>query len=128
MKQKISLLNIILFASFSVFQVINYSLSEFALNNILPNSFWPTIISFAFCVIDITIIALAFSDYKETDSAVIGAWILGSAMNSSLHWWATFLQTGNNELSVGLGLVLFIVRIFICFGIYSTIKKEIDTY
>lgn len=90
------------------------------------------LLSICFCLIDFSPISLVFRD-KETANNnhwyFLGAWILASAMNATLHWWTLVISSEyplglEKIIPVSITLLLFIARIIIVAGFVSTWSKK----
>lgn len=81
----------------TAFEIFNFSTTDFALRDILGSQSsgllpWATILSLAFCGMDVAGIAkmLASQNGDEKDKSswyLLGAWALSAAMNTGLTWW-----------------------------------------
>lgn len=105
---------IMLFTAWVAFEVFNFSTTEFALLDVLGDvTFasikWATILSLAFCGIDLAGVAKLFSqgNTKEEPMEVwylFGSWVLAAGMNATLTWWGISIAISNH---VSQGSVLF---------------------
>ncbi len=88
------------------FEIFNFSATSYALSDLLGDiSFvgvrWATILAVAFCAIDAAGL-LRFFSLGQGKSAVteawylMGAWLLGAAMNALMAWWAVSITLLNH--------------------------------
>lgn len=96
-----------------VFEVFNYSTTQFALNDLfgdlgLIGIRWATILALVFCGIDFIGIARLFTSEQERDEPAkvwyfFGVWLLVAAMNATLTWWGVSVAISNHaSLSNGI--------------------------
>lgn len=125
MKLKAAIL--ILIVAFLSFEIVNYSMTELALNDVLGNlAFvgirWATILAIAFCAIDFTVIARLFSSGDSEPTGVwyfFGAWVLATAMNATLTWWgvsvaiAHHTSANTNSLLQNFGPVFIAIMVWV---------------
>lgn len=96
------------------FELFNFDTTRFALQSLLGDVrfvslTWASILAIAFCAIDFAGLAKLFTPERGTDEPkevwyLMGAWLLGAAMNAVMTWWAVSLtlldsQLGNEILS-----------------------------
>lgn len=84
-------------AALAAFEIFNFSTTDFALRDILGSQGngllpWATILSLAFCGMDIAGIARILTSQNEEGKEksswyLLGAWVLAAAMNTGLTWW-----------------------------------------
>lgn len=117
---------LLLFGALGAFELFNFTVTEFALNDLLagaPPFFgvaWPLILTVAFCAIDFAGVARLFgaddsAAAQTRDWYLMGAWFLASAMNALLWWWGITLAVMEKGL-VGDGLrelVPLVVALFV---------------
>ena len=92
-----SLYMAVIILALAALEFFNFSTTDFALRDILGDQrngmlAWSTILSLAFCGMDIAGIAkiLAFPKEDTGDRSgwyLLGAWVLTAAMNAGLTWW-----------------------------------------
>ncbi|MDO9546640.1 MAG: hypothetical protein Q7J07_07820 [Pelolinea sp.] len=95
--QSRSVYMVVIVLALAAFEIFNFSTTDFALQDILGSQGngllpWATILSLAFCGMDIAGIANILTcqneDSKEKSSwYLLGAWALAAAMNTGLTWW-----------------------------------------
>lgn len=105
---------LVMLICFAMFEMFNYSTTEFALKDVMGEiSFmhiaWATILSIAFCGIDLAGLARLFTPETGRDEPaeiwyLFGAWILAAAMNASLTWWGVSIVVVKHA-SVGASLM-----------------------
>ena len=104
----------ILVIALIAFEVFNYDTTEFALEDLLgPTSFagvrWATILAIAFCSIDFAGLARLIMPDENVELRsegrilkptwlLLGAWLLGGAMNATMTWWAVSLALMGHDL------------------------------
>lgn len=123
-----SFLKYMVIVSIGLFQFLNYTFTEFALKDILvlESHYWATILTIAFCGIDLGMVAMIFKNgFDDYDWLLIGSWVLASAMNGTFHYWAMLVQTPNHDIyfSVFLSVIFFILRMGIFSMAFSLFKK-----
>lgn len=118
---------IMVFSALVLFELFNFSTTEFALRDLLGAlNFlgipWATILALAFCGIDLAGIARLLSPMQaKTDSKetwyLFGAWLIAATMNAALTWWGVSMAIVNHtELSAALinqGKLLKVVPVFV---------------
>lgn len=113
----------LIFVSFILFQMLNYSITFAGLND-LNIGIWSTILTIAFCSIDFSIIAIYFSDknsdFNSEKFYLFGAIILTYGLNATIHWWATMVYSQDVVLSIILPICLFFVHTSISALIIAT--------
>jgi hypothetical protein len=82
---------------FIAFEAFNFGSTLYALQNILGDMTfgpfqWATILSFAFCSIDVVGLSRIYKPVTDSDSPndvwyLFGAWFLAATFNASLTWW-----------------------------------------
>ena len=92
-----SLYMAVIVLALAAFEIFNFSTTNFALLDIMGNQgygllTWSTILSLAFCGMDIAGIAKILASPKEdaenwSSWYLLGAWLLAAAMNTGLTWW-----------------------------------------
>ena len=95
--QSRSVYMVVIVMALAAFEVFNFSTTDFALQDILGSTGtgllpWATMLSLAFCGMDIAGIAriLTTQNGEEQDKSswyLLGAWALAAAMNTGLTWW-----------------------------------------
>ncbi len=104
--RSINVFTLIMIAALAAFECFSFSTTEFALGNMLGNMgmgfvHWSTILSLAFCGMDLAGIARLLnsenqSDQRDTSSwFLLGAWVLAAAMNAGLTWWGVSVALYN---------------------------------
>jgi hypothetical protein len=83
------LISIILFL---LFELLNFSTTQYALNDILRSSLVASIIAIIFCGIDLLEISMIYRQEKSDDESAFiwyksGAWFLAASVNAILSWW-----------------------------------------
>jgi hypothetical protein len=133
---------LILIGALIMFEVFNFSSTEYALSDLLGDlSFlgirWATILAIAFCGIDFA--GIARLNTPETESSrphetwyLFGAWLLAATMNALLTWWAVSLAIFNHQ-SVGSEVIdqqtiLRVVPIFVAVLVWLIRMLIIGTY
>jgi len=87
----------VIILALTAFEYFNFSTTDFALRDIMGDQksgmlAWSTVLSLAFCGMDIAGIAKILTTTKEDASHrdswfLLGAWALAAAMNTGLTWW-----------------------------------------
>lgn len=125
-----------------MFEIFNYSTTEFALSDLLGNlSFmgipWATILALAFCGIDFAGIARLHTPedgYGQPSETwyLFGAWLLGATMNAMLTWWGVSLaiahQSSAGDILVDQQTLLRVVPIFVAVLVWLIRVLIIGTY
>lgn len=125
-----------------MFEIFNYSTTEFALTDLLGNlSFmgipWATILALAFCGIDFAGIARLHTPedgYGQPSETwyLFGAWLLGATMNAMLTWWGVSLaiahQSSAGDILVDQQTLLRVVPIFVAVLVWLIRVLIIGTY
>ena len=88
---------VVIVMALAAFEIFNFSSTDFALQDILGSQGngllpWATILSLAFCGMDIAGIARILTSQNEDGREksswyLLGAWVLAAAMNTGLTWW-----------------------------------------
>jgi hypothetical protein len=104
----------LLCAGWVLFEIFNFATTEYALKDIMGElAFigmrWSTLLALAFCVIDLAGIARIFTPEQGNDEPVevwwlFGAWLVASALNATLTWWAMAVAI-NNHVALGQAIV-----------------------
>jgi len=105
--QRGSLFAFILLGALLMFEIFNFSTTDYALSDLLGTQLkfmgmrWATILSIAFCGIDFAGIARLFTPEQGRDEPVevwylFGAWVLAAAMNAALTWWGVSIAIVNS--------------------------------
>jgi hypothetical protein len=119
------------------FELFNFDTTEYALENLLGIiSFgglgWATILAIAFCGIDFAGLArLIMRDDDKPRTTILGrpnwlilgAWLLGGAMNAIMTWWAVSLALMNHSLGNELlsrAQLLHVVPVFVAILVWMT--------
>lgn len=127
---KLSKLGSILFLALGGFQVFNFSTTDYALKDVLGEQLafggvpWHMILSIAFCLIDLTVIATAFAPKEDIPEGwyVWGGWIMAVCMNLTLTWWAASLAMSARDIGsesfqmwmpVGFIGLVFLIRVIL---------------
>jgi len=101
-KTRKGLVTILIFsAALIAFEAFNFSTTEFALKDLLGDLRfggirWATLLSIAFCGIDIAGIARLFTPQAGSEEPqkiwyMFGAWFLAATMNTLLTWWGVVM-------------------------------------
>jgi hypothetical protein len=109
-----TVLGAMLIGALLMFEIFNYSTTDFALNDVLGDLRfigirWSTILSLAFCGIDFAGLARLFTPEQGRDEPaevwyLFGAWILAAAMNALLTWWGVAVAI-RNHTSLGVSII-----------------------
>jgi hypothetical protein len=132
----------LLLVGWALFEVFNFATTEFALKDIMGDlSFlgvrWATLLALAFCVIDLAGIARMFTPEQGRDEPVevwflFGAWLLASALNATLTWWAMSVAiSGHSALGaavVGQKAMMNAVPVVIAILVWLTRVMIIATF
>ena len=119
------------------FELFNFDTTEYALENLLGTVSsagvrWATILAIAFCSIDFAGLArLLMRDPEPARGTllgrpswlILGAWLLGGAMNAIMTWWAVSLALLNHNLGNELmsrTQLLHVVPIFVAILVWMT--------
>lgn len=119
------------------FELFNFDTTEYALENLLGIvSFggvrWATILAIAFCSIDFAGLArLIMPDEGRSQNPfsarpnwlILGAWLMGGAMNAIMSWWAVSLALMNHNLGNELlsrAQLLHVVPVLIAILVWMT--------
>ena len=97
---------LVMIAALAAFECFSFSTTELALRNMLGDMGmgimrWSTLLSLAFCGMDLAGIARLLntgsqSDKKDSgDWFLLGAWVLAAAMNAGLTWWGVSVALYN---------------------------------
>jgi hypothetical protein len=147
--QRGTVLGVMLIGALLMFEIFNYSTTDFALNDVLGDTRflgvrWATILALAFCGIDFAGLARLFTPEQGRDEPVevwylFGAWILAAAMNAILTWWGVSVATANhiaagsaiigretlvNVVPVFVAVMVWVIRILII-GTFSVAGERI---
>jgi hypothetical protein len=132
----------LLLVGWVLFEIFNFATTEFALKDIMGElSFlgmrWATLLALAFCVIDLAGIARMFTPEQGRDEPVevwflFGAWLLASALNATLTWWAMAVAI-NGHVAQGMDVVgqktmLNVVPVVIAILVWLTRVMIIATF
>ena len=104
--RSINVFTMIMIAALAAFECFSFSTTEYALGNMLGDMGmgfvrWSTILSLAFCGMDLAGIARLLNsenrvDRRDTSSwFLLGAWVLAAAMNAGLTWWGVSVALYN---------------------------------
>lgn len=125
-----------LLAAFAAFQVFNYAATDYALTDLLGGLAvagvrWATILTAAFCAIDLVGPArlLSVGDNPDVDLYLFGAWVLAAAMNATLTWWSVSLAMGQragNIFPVAIAVVVWVARILIVGALWAGGSSQYD--
>ncbi len=121
------------------FEVFNFDTTEYALENLLGTvSFvsvrWATILAIAFCGIDFAGLArlltgddeanpLGGNAFLQPSYLLMGAWLLGGAMNAIMTWWSISLALMDHNLGnevLTRAQLLKVVPIFVAVLVWTT--------
>jgi len=90
------------------FEAFNFSTTEFALKDLLGDLRfggirWATLLSIAFCGIDLAGVATLFAPQTEREEPrktwfMFGAWLLAAIMNATLTWWGVVMAMQSHEV------------------------------
>jgi hypothetical protein len=124
------------------FELLNYSTTDFALNDLLGGLRflgirWATILAIAFCGIDFAGIARLFTPEQGENGPkevwyLFGAWLLAASMNAMLTWWGVALALVNHE-SLGVSVIardtmIEVVPIFVAIMVWLIRVLIIGTF
>ena len=97
---------LILVVALFAFEMFNFDTTQYALRSLLGDVRflgigWATILAIAFCAIDFAGLARLFTPERGADEPkevwyLMGAWLLGAAMNAVMTWWAVSLTLLNH--------------------------------
>lgn len=133
---------ILLLLGWVLFEIFNFSTTEFALSDIIGDlSFlgmrWATILGLAFCIIDFAGVARLFTPEQGRDEPVevwylFGAWLLAGAMNATLTWWAVAVaineHTPKGTDIVGVDMLHNVIPVFVAILVWITRILIIGTF
>jgi hypothetical protein len=119
------------------FELFNFDTTEYALENLLGTVSagglrWATILAVAFCSIDFAGLArLIMRDEDKPQTTILarpnwlilGAWLMGGAMNAIMTWWAVSLALMNHSLGNELlsrAQLLHVVPVFVAILVWMT--------
>lgn len=132
----------IIIAALIMFEMFNYSTTEYALTDLLGDlKFigipWATILALAFCGIDFAGIARLHTPEDGAGQQsetwyLFGAWLLGATMNAMLTWWGVSLAIINHSSTgtevLGQSTLLRVVPIFVAVLVWLIRVLIIGTY
>jgi hypothetical protein len=133
---------VIIIAALIMFEMFNYSTTEYALTDLLGDlKFlgipWATILALAFCGIDFAGIARLHTPEDGAGQQnetwyLFGAWLLGATMNAMLTWWGVSLAIINHNSTgtvvLGQSTLLKVVPIFVAVLVWLIRVLIIGTY
>ncbi len=121
-----TVIGLILIVALLAFEIFNFDTTRFALQNLLGDvAFmgvtWATILAIAFCSIDFAGLARLFTPERGANEPkavwyLMGAWLLGAAMNAIMTWWAISITLLNHDFGnevLGREQLLTFVPIFV---------------
>ena len=105
--QRKTMVGVILMVALFSFEIFNFDTTQFALRSLLGDVRflgvgWASILAIAFCSIDFAGLIRIFTPQKGASEPrevwyLMGAWILGAAMNAVMTWWAVSLTLLNHS-------------------------------
>ncbi|MCA9996207.1 MAG: hypothetical protein KDE56_10700, partial [Anaerolineales bacterium] len=105
--QRKTMVGVILMIALFAFEIFNFDTTQFALRSLLGDVRflgvgWASILAIAFCSIDFAGLIRIFTPQKGASEPrevwyLMGAWILGAAMNAVMTWWAVSLTLLNHS-------------------------------
>lgn len=105
--QRKTVVGVILMVALLAFEVFNFDTTQFALGSLLGDVrflgvAWASILAIAFCSIDFAGLIRIFTPQKGASEPrevwyLMGAWLLGAAMNAVMTWWAVSLTLLNHS-------------------------------
>lgn len=131
--QRKTVVGVILMVALLAFEMFNFDTTQFALRSLLGDIRfaglqWASILAIAFCSIDFAGLIRIFTPQRGADEPqevwyLMGAWLLGAAMNAVMTWWAVSLtllnHTFGNEI-LSREQLLFYVPIFVAVLVWLT--------
>lgn len=129
------LMYLILGIALIAFEAINFSTTQYALQDLLgPVTFasiqWATILSIAFCGIDFAGIAKLFTPEIDQDDRsrevwfLFFAWLLAATMNAMLTWWGVSMALNQHTIRsteiIDKKLILQVVPVIVAIMIWVT--------
>jgi hypothetical protein len=102
----VNVFTLVMLAALIALETFSFSTTEFALGNMLGDMGmgflrWSTILSLAFCGMDLAGIARLLNSDEQADRKdsgswfLLGAWVLAAAMNAGLTWWGVSVTLYN---------------------------------
>lgn len=111
LENRVHIFSAIIIISFSAFELFNFLTTQSSFRDLLGTlSFgpftWATILSVAFCGIDLAGIARLFTPERGHEEPaevyyLFGAWLLAAALNATLTWWGLSVAINTNLASGG---------------------------
>lgn len=105
--QRKTMVGIILMIALFAFEIFNFDTTQYALRSLLGDVRflgvgWASILAIAFCSIDFAGLIRIFTPQKGASEPrevwyLMGAWLLGAAMNAVMTWWAVSLTLLNHS-------------------------------
>ncbi|MEM7113937.1 MAG: hypothetical protein AAF614_15995 [Chloroflexota bacterium] len=131
--QRKTMVGAILMIALLAFEMFNFDTTQFALRSLLGDIRfaglqWASILAIAFCSIDFAGLIRIFTPERGADEPpevwyLMGAWLLGAAMNAVMTWWAVSLtllnHTFGNEILSREQLLTY-VPIFVAVLVWLT--------
>ncbi len=129
----VNIYTVVIIATLLAFEAFNFSTTEFALQDMLGNVgmaglTWATLLSLAFCAMDIAGIARLLSSYRDEGKHdrsgwfLLGAWVLAASMNAGLTWWgisvAIYNQPADSILILDPLTFVTAIPVLVSFGIW----------
>lgn len=104
--QRKTMVGVILMVALFAFEIFNFDTTQYALRSLLGDIRflgvgWASILAIAFCSIDFAGLIRIFTPQRGASEPrevwyLMGAWILGAAMNAVMTWWAVSLTLLNH--------------------------------
>jgi hypothetical protein len=131
-------------------EIFNFSTTKFALQDLLGEigvgpTTWATILSSAFCGMNLIGIVRLFStnDHQNQGAEnwfLLGAWVLAAVTNTGLNWWGVSLAIYNHPVNsvlvvdpmtivtvipIFVAIMVMLIRVLIIGNLAGTIRKAI---
>ena len=149
----VNVFTLVMLAALIALETFSFSTTEFALGNMLGDMGmgflrWSTILSLAFCGMDLAGIArlltLRGSENRNDSSNwfLLGAWVLAASMNAGLTWWGVSVTIYNQPadsvlildpltfataIPVLVSLGVWIIRILIIGSLVYSFNPKLNT-
>ena len=130
--KRVTIFGIIILVVLLAFEIFNFSITHFALLDILGNiAFagirWATILAVAFCGIDFAGIARIFTPETGRDEPaeiwyLFAAWLIAAALNAILTWW------GVSVAMITMGTTIPLIPVFVAGMIFLIRVLIIGTF
>lgn len=131
--QRKTMVGAILMLALLAFEMFNFDTTQFALRSLLGDVRfmglqWASILAIAFCSIDFAGLIRIFTPQRGADEPqevwyLMGAWLLGAAMNAVMTWWAVSLTLLNHSFGnevLSRAQLLTYVPIFVAVLVWLT--------